>query len=59
MPRRIYVGPIDEIETRIGGVDMFVKRGDVIDVTSEQAAVLDQCPYNWATPRATTKKEGD
>lgn len=64
MARRIYVGPIHAIETKLDGISYTVKRGDAVDVSEETAAILDQCPENWASPKAPTpapftRKEGD
>ena len=61
MARRIYVGPVAEILTVLDGIEMQVERGDSVDVSDEQAAQLDLCPDNWATPKAkpSNKKEGD
>jgi hypothetical protein len=62
MPRRIYVGPIDAIITNLG-IDPLqqrqwrVERGEAVDVTEEQAALLDQQPDNWAKPRTEVKEQ--
>jgi hypothetical protein len=60
MPRRIYVGPCVEVVTRLDGVEMVLARGESVDVSEEQAAVLDRDTVNWAQPRAPrSQKEGD
>lgn len=53
MARRIYRGPVHAIETKLDGIQMIVERGQAVDVSDETAAVLDQCPENWATPRVS------
>lgn len=63
MPRRIYVGPVDAIitnlgtDTRNGGQTWRVERGEAIDVSDEQAALLDKQPDNWAKPRTEVKSD--
>lgn len=65
MARRTYVGPVHAIATRLDGVEKVVKRGEVVDVSEETAALLDKCPENWAPPKAPapsaplTTKDGD
>lgn len=60
MPRRIYVGPIVEMVTRLDDVEMVVSRGQSVDVSEEQAEELDRQPANWAKPRSPqATKEGD
>lgn len=60
MPRRIYVGPVTEIVTRLDGVEMLLGRGHSVDVSEEQAEILDRDPDNWASPRVPrSQKEGD
>jgi hypothetical protein len=52
MPERQYVGAIDEVD--VVGIGTF-KRGDVLEVTAEQAKALDAQPDNFKTP---AKKKG-
>ncbi len=60
MPRRIYVGPCAEIVTRLDDIEMVLARGESVDVSEEQADVLDRDSVNWARPRpAPGQKEGD
>jgi len=59
MPRRIYVGPITEVVTRLDGVEMTLGRGQSVDVSEEQAEVLDRDEVNWAQPRTPKTKAGD
>jgi hypothetical protein len=58
MPRRIYVGAITSIVTRLDDVEMTVHRGESVDVSEEEAERLDRAPDNWAKPRLP-RKEGD
>lgn len=55
MAHRIYVGAHDEVE--VPDLNVVVKRGDSIEVTPEQAALLDDQPENWAKPNTTAAKE--
>lgn len=59
MPRRIYVGPIVSVVTRLDDVEMTLSRGESVDVSEEQAEVLDRDEVNWAKPRTPKTKEGD
>lgn len=59
MPRRIYVGPVAEVVTRLDGVEMALGRGHSVDVSDEQAEILDRDEVNWAKPRTPKTKEGD
>lgn len=66
MPRRIYHGPIDAVIVTLGGGDLRVERGDVVDVSEEDAKRLDAAPENWGTPKGLgslpapdKQKEGD
>lgn len=52
---RVYVGPHDEVDVPDLGVT--VKRGESVEVTAEQAAVLDEQPANWAKPNTNAAKE--
>lgn len=63
MQRRIYVGPVDAIITnlgtdpRLGGRTWRVERGESVEVSDEQAALLDKQPDNWAKPRTEAKSD--
>jgi hypothetical protein len=59
MPRRVYVGPIVEVVTALDGVEMTLARGESVDVSDEQAAILDRDEVNWAKPRTFKQKEGE
>ena len=62
MARRIYVGSVDAIDTVLDGVEMTLERGEAVDVSDEQAEIMDLCPDNWLKPKAAAtrdKKEGD
>jgi hypothetical protein len=60
MARRIYVGPVDAIDTKLDGVEMTLKRGESVDVSDDTAKALDNCPDNWAKPKSASKtKEGE
>jgi hypothetical protein len=56
MPRRIYAGPIDAINTELDGVEMRVERGEAVTVSEETAAKLDDQPSNWVKPRTEVKE---
>lgn len=57
MPRRIYVGPVVEVVTRLDDVEMVLTRGQSVDVSEEQAARLDLDEVNWAKPRAFPREQ--
>jgi len=51
MTKRQYVGPVDAVVTLIGGVERYVERGDVVEVTPAEAKLLDAQSGNWTVPR--------
>jgi hypothetical protein len=53
--QRIYVGPHDEVE--VPALDAVVRRGEAVEVTAEQAALLDEQAANWAKPNTNKAKE--
>ncbi len=62
MPKRVYVGAVDGIETVLDGRVIVVERGQEVEVSVEQAKLLDAQPDNWATvagARKATAKDGD
>lgn len=66
MPRRIYRGPIDAVIVTLSGNELRVERGDVVDVSEEDAKRLDAVPENWDIPKGLRnppgpdkQKEGD
>ena len=61
VPVRFYVGPIDEIVSRLAcGRDVTAARGDAVELCHDSdAEPLDACPTNWAeTAPDSTKQEG-
>lgn len=51
MPRRTYTGPVDAIATRLpSGREVTVERGQTVEVTADEAALLDAQTGNWTDP---------
>lgn len=54
MHRRTYTGPVDAIATRLpSGREVTVERGQTVEVTADEAALLDAQAGNWTDPDAS------
>jgi hypothetical protein len=55
MPRRVYVGPHDEVE--IAATGDIVRRGDSVEVDADLAEMLDAQPDNWAKTNTNAARD--